>query len=255
MPVHQEPADPIDPAEVLGRTPWSALEHAYGPADDVPEMLLGLLDTDQSVRSQALSRLHHAVHHQNTLYSATAPAALYVVSILSDTRTLSLVDKGPHGFPGPMRAELLGWLDSVANEADDEAAATSRHFGFPPEEYPPFVAICRIRSRVFHGVCAYLDDSDVHVRAAAISACIPLLDDPHLLHHRATLVPLLREVLATSGLWQYRARAIEALASWGEDTTGMEDGQQQYTFRDAEHGPQPWAVAELRGGCDTDPPF
>ncbi|WP_143076756.1 hypothetical protein [Streptomyces sp. MUSC 14] len=74
----QELAEPIDPAEVLAATHWGALEHAYGPADDVPEMLTGLTHVDEGVRSRALSDVHHVVHHQNTLYTATAPAALYV---------------------------------------------------------------------------------------------------------------------------------------------------------------------------------
>lgn len=51
-------------------------------------MLLGLLDADEGVRSRALGDLHHVVHHQNTLYTATAPAALYVAGILGDERAL-----------------------------------------------------------------------------------------------------------------------------------------------------------------------
>lgn len=217
-------------------------------------MLLGLTDPDLRVRSQALSRLHQVVHHQNTLYTATAPAAVYVAGILGDTRTLEAVEKGPHDFPGPMRAELLGWLDSVANAADDEAAATSRRFGFPPEEYPPFIEICRIRPQLFHVVSAFLDDPNTDVRAAAISACIPLLDDPHLSQHRDSLAPLLRDVLAASELWQYQERAIDALASWGQETTGLEARQERYAFCDADYQRQPWAV-ESQDGYDTAPPF
>ncbi|WP_326590996.1 hypothetical protein [Streptomyces sp. NBC_01294] len=254
MTLDQELAEPIDPAEVLAATHWGAVEHAYGPADNVPEMLIGLLGADQHVRSRALDDLHHIVHHQNTLYTATAPAALYVAGILGDERTLWPVDKGPHGFPGPMRAELLGWLDSVANDADDEAAEFSRRFGFPPEDYPPFIEICRIRPQLFRAVSAFLHDSDSHVRAAAVSACIPLLDDPRLLHHRVTLIPLLREVLAASEVWQYQERAIEALASWGEDTAGLQIRRERFAFCDSEVKPAPW-VGEQWGGCDTDPPF
>ncbi|UUS31874.1 MULTISPECIES: hypothetical protein [Streptomyces] len=242
------------PAEVLSGTAWSTLEHAYGTAQDVPQMLQGLMDTDLRVRSESLSRLHHVVHHQNTLYTATAPAAMYVAGILGDARTLEAVEKGPHGFSGPMRAELLGWLDSVADAADDEAAATSRRFGFPPEEYPPFVAICRIRPQLFHAVSAFLDDPDTDVRAAAVSACIPLLDDPHLIHLRDALAPMLRNVLATSEAWKYQERAIDALASWGHDTTGSEVLQERYAVCDAESEPQPRGV-ESQDGYDTAPPF
>ncbi|MFJ7326578.1 hypothetical protein ACIQVN_10060 [Streptomyces cyaneofuscatus] len=204
------------------------MDHAYGTAEDVPQILLDLMDADLRVRSKALSRLHHVVHHQNTLYTATAPAAVYVAGILSDVRTLETVEKEPHAFPGPMRAELMGWLDSVANAADDETAATMRRFGFPPEEYLPFVEICRFRPQIFHAVSAFLNDPDVDVRAAAISACIPLLDDPRLIHHRNSLAPLLRDVLAANILWQYQERAVDALERWGQDTTGLEVRREPY---------------------------
>ncbi|WP_314619979.1 hypothetical protein [Streptomyces stackebrandtii] len=254
MTLPQEAFEPLDPAELLARTTWSTLDHAYGTAEDVPQILLDLVDVDLRVRSQALSRLHHVVHHQNTLYTATPPAAVYVAGILGDTRTLETVEKAPDAFPGPMRAELLGWIDSVANAADDETAATMRRFGFPPEEYTPFVEICRIRPQLFHAASAFLDDLDPDVHAAAVSACIPLLDDPRLIHHRDTLAPMLRDSLATSALSQYQVRAIDALGKWGQDITGLEVRPERYAFCDAEHQPQALA-AEAQDWDDADLPF
>ncbi|MFF2061908.1 hypothetical protein ACFVWZ_08920 [Streptomyces sp. NPDC058200] len=210
------------PDALLAETDWGSLEHAYGTAEDTPAHLVGLLDTDQRVRSQALDHLHYAMHHQNTLYTATIPAALYVAGILPDPRTARPVDKERHDLPGPLRAALLGWLDSVADAADDETGAAMRRFGFPPEEYPPFVGICEIRPVLFSAVSACFDDRDPDVRGAAIAACIPMLDDPRLHRHRKALVPLLRETLTVSTKWQYQERAIEALAAWGEDTSGLE---------------------------------
>ncbi|MDG9719994.1 hypothetical protein [Streptomyces sp. DH24] len=211
-----------EPAVVLAETDWGALEHAYGTAEDTPAQLVALLDDDQRTRSQALDHLHHVVHHQNTLYVATVPATLYVAGILLDPRTTLPVDKRPHGFPGPMRAELLGWLNSVADAAGDQAEATMRRFGFPPEDFPPFVRTREIRPLLFSAVSACFDDHDLHVHEAALTACIPLLDDPHLHGHRKAVAPLLRETLAVSALWQYQERAVEALSAWGEDTTGLE---------------------------------
>lgn len=93
-------------------------------------MLTGLLDADQPMCSRAPDHLRQVVHHQVTLYTATA----HVAGILGDPRTLRPVDKDPHPVPGPMRAELLGWIDSVADAADNATAATGRRLGFPPEE-------------------------------------------------------------------------------------------------------------------------
>ncbi|MER5887742.1 hypothetical protein ABT160_28330 [Streptomyces sp. NPDC001941] len=227
-----EPADLPDPAEVLTGTDWGALEHAWGPAGDTPRMLTRLLDADQRVRTEALEYLHHVVHHQNTLYGVTVPAALYVAAILADSRAGWCYDKQHQDFPGPVRAALLGWLGSVADAAGDEAAAVSRRMGFPPQDYPPFVQTCQVRPLLYYAVAAFLDDPDRHVREAAIAACIPLLDDRRLDQHRTMLVPLLRDPLAVSELWQYRERAIETLQAWGEDTTGLSTGRDAFMVCD-----------------------
>ncbi|MFE9939145.1 hypothetical protein [Streptomyces hirsutus] len=86
-----------EPAAVLANTDWGALEHAYGTAEDTPAQLVALFADDQPTRSQALDHLHHVVHHQNTLYAATVPAALYVAAILLDPRCPSI--KGPTTSP------------------------------------------------------------------------------------------------------------------------------------------------------------
>lgn len=111
-----------------------------GTAEDTPEHLTALLNPDQHVRSQALDHLHYAVHHQTTLYTATIPAALYVAGILPDSRTAWPVD-----LPGPMRAALLGWLGSVADQADDEAAG--RKPGAPGPSAPTPRRSNRVRAR------------------------------------------------------------------------------------------------------------
>ncbi|MFF1838967.1 hypothetical protein ACFVXE_32995 [Streptomyces sp. NPDC058231] len=244
-----------EPAVVLAETDWGALEHAYGTAEDTPAQLVALLDDDQRVRSHALDHLHHVVHHQNTLYVATAPAALYVAAVLPDPRTAVPVDKRPHDFPGPMRAELLGWLNSVADAAGNQAEATMRRFGFPPEDYPPFVQTREIRPLLFSAVAACLGDSDPHVRNAAIAACIPLLDDARLYRHRAALVPLLRRTLAMSTLWQYQERAVEALAAWGEDTSGLEVRREPFEVCDAPNDTSSGAGWSLSPSDAADLPF
>ncbi|MET8574296.1 hypothetical protein [Streptomyces sp. NPDC005012] len=207
---------------MLSETDWGALEHAYGTAEDTPSQLVALLHDDQRTRSQAMDHLHYVVHHQGTLYEATVPASLYVAAILPDPRTALPVDKKVSSFPGPMRRELLGWLDSVANAVSDEVEETMRRLGFPPENHLPFVQIRAIRPLLFPAVSAYFSDEDPHVREAALAACIPLLEDPALMGHRESVAPLLRAELATSALWQYQERAVEALTAWGESTADLE---------------------------------
>lgn len=111
----------------------------------------------------------------------------------------------------------------------DRDDALSTRQGFPLSDHPPSVAIREIRPQLYSAVFDYARDPETHVREAAIAACIPLLDDPRLLHHRSTLVHLLKQVLGKSELWQLRERAIDALDAWGEDSSGL--GGQQNPIR------------------------
>jgi hypothetical protein len=62
----------------LDEVPWAHLEHAYGPAEDVPGLLRQLLDPDPKVRSEVLRTLYSNVFHQGTRY----PASSYVIPFL-----------------------------------------------------------------------------------------------------------------------------------------------------------------------------
>ncbi|MER6556636.1 hypothetical protein ABT300_02550 [Streptomyces sp. NPDC001027] len=249
-------ADLPDAHEMLSQTNWATLNHAYGRATDAPITLVALLDADPSVRTKALNKLHDVLHHQNTIYEATVPAAQYVASILPDSRTLLPVDKARHAFPGCLRAELLLWIASVAVEVTDAMDAVRQLHGFPLEDYPPAVAIREMRPILFRAACTYVDDPDRHVCEAAITACIPLLDDARLLEHRPALVPLIRQVLGTSDLWQHRERAIDALDSWGEDFAGIQGQRNPFLFCDTDLSPDnpPWRSEPAEGWSDP-PPF
>ncbi|MGW3826386.1 hypothetical protein ACWEAF_29815 [Streptomyces sp. NPDC005071] len=251
-------ADLPDPQWTLAQTNWAGLNHAYGLATEAPKMLVTLLDTDQTVRTKALAYVHGILHHQNTIYEATVPTALYVAAILTDPRTTLPVDKNRRDAPGCMRAELLAWIESVAGEVTDAVDAVGRRLGFPLDDYPPAVAVRKIRPQLFSAAFAYVDDADRHVREAAIAACIPLLDDAELLSYRGTLIPLLREVLGTSERWQHRERAIDALDEWGGDSSGLESQRNPFLFCDSDPSTDnsPWlADSSVTEGYSEKPPF
>ncbi|MFF8732226.1 hypothetical protein ACF073_38040 [Streptomyces sp. NPDC015171] len=67
-----------DPRDLLAGTDWASLEHACGPAAVTPVLLTGLLADDAGTQARALRHLNDPVRHQNTIYSATVPAAAYV---------------------------------------------------------------------------------------------------------------------------------------------------------------------------------
>jgi len=61
---------------------WSNLEHAYGPADDVPDLLRSLISADKDERDEALNELFGNVWHQGTVYSSTSHVVPFLTEIL-----------------------------------------------------------------------------------------------------------------------------------------------------------------------------
>ncbi|MEV8038452.1 hypothetical protein AB0O85_42245, partial [Streptomyces sp. NPDC086182] len=72
-------------------TDWAALEHAYGPAQDTPLRLIQLLDDDPDVQASALGQRDMSVLRQESLYSPTALAAVFIAAILGGPRILARV--------------------------------------------------------------------------------------------------------------------------------------------------------------------
>jgi hypothetical protein len=169
---------PPSPEAVLRDTPWPELGHALGAAGDTPAALGDLLAADSVVVAKSLRHLEQSVHHQNSIYSATAPVARFVAAILSDPRV---------GVPGvyrrgdarrPLRAVLLDWLGEMADDVSDAAAEASRQPGFTPIDLRPEVLELRALRPVLHAaVLPFLTDSEPSVRAAAITAAARLRDD------------------------------------------------------------------------------
>jgi hypothetical protein len=60
---------------------WGSLGHAYGPADDVPSWIRGLVDLDPEVREESLDAILGAVHHQGDIYDSTVAALPFLIEI------------------------------------------------------------------------------------------------------------------------------------------------------------------------------
>ncbi|MGW7312380.1 hypothetical protein [Streptomyces sp. NPDC054854] len=63
---------------------WAELEHAYGRADDVPDLLRAAGSADARVREEASDELHSSLCHQGTVYSATAAAVPFLARLVKD---------------------------------------------------------------------------------------------------------------------------------------------------------------------------
>lgn len=84
----------------LDAVDWASMEHAYGPAVDVPDFLRGLAHPDPVVREEALDAMYGAVHHQYDVYECTLAAVPFLLEVLTTP-----------GTPG--RAEVCELLASI----------------------------------------------------------------------------------------------------------------------------------------------
>jgi tetratricopeptide (TPR) repeat protein len=65
----------------LDDVPWRTLQHAYGPAIDVPGQLRSLLAGDEHSRGRAYYHLHGNIWHQGTVYEASAYAVPFLIKL------------------------------------------------------------------------------------------------------------------------------------------------------------------------------
>jgi hypothetical protein len=214
-------ASSVRPEDVLAQTDWSAVEHAYAGQPRVassPEILAGVLDEDADRQSRAVAELHYRVHHQGNIYSATAPAVLFVVAALDDRRTLISVrrGRGVRAVDLPLRAALLRWLASVMQHAADDYDGRRR--GLPVD-----VEACRaVRPSVFGVARAMRGDPDPSTAAAALGAALAsLLDAPQLAHHRAEAATWSADPALARLDIHSRVMAVMTLQTLGADTTPL----------------------------------
>jgi HEAT repeat protein len=73
--------------ESLEKIDWSALDHAYGKAGDVPGLLRGLLAEDEDTRREALYELCGTIWHQGTVYEASPFAVPFLLEMLRSPDT------------------------------------------------------------------------------------------------------------------------------------------------------------------------
>ena len=75
--------------EKLDDVPWAQLNHAYGPATDVPEQIRNLAHPDANTRSEAMDELCGNIVHQGTRYEATPYAVPFLYELVEDRRVAS----------------------------------------------------------------------------------------------------------------------------------------------------------------------
>ncbi|MFE7044564.1 hypothetical protein ACFU9X_35630 [Streptomyces atratus] len=230
--------------------------------ESLPAALAGLLDPDPDVRADAIKDAIGPVTHQNTIYEATVPIALYVAAILNQP-AIAAGDFG-HGTDMPPRrptlVTLLAWLSDTAYDADDECVAIGeRHHGEQfLHEYAEMRAFRDLRPAIYSAIRPLLRHDNADVRDAALVAAIPLTEHPVLTAHRGELADHARRLLATSIDRHNRDRVLDALKAWGHDTSALENAndiaaRERHARLRAERAS--WMDSVWPGGYIEDPPF
>ncbi|WIG61353.1 MAG: hypothetical protein OJF49_004101 [Ktedonobacterales bacterium] len=70
--------------EGLDQVNWNGMEHAYGPAADVPDLIRALASPDVEKRNEAMHWLYGTIWHQGTVYEATAYAVPFLIELLQE---------------------------------------------------------------------------------------------------------------------------------------------------------------------------
>ncbi|MEK9522729.1 PBS lyase [Streptomyces sp. NPDC087908] len=173
---------------------WASLGHAYGPADDVPELLRGLASADPAERETALDGMYGAVHHQGDVYDSTLACIPFLLELVADP---AVEDRG-------CIVELLtsiGGIELDDDEEIDELDAEGEEF-IPAANYAMAAAAIAAGADVFLGL---ISDPDPEVRLAAPCALASLHPEP------ARALTLLRERLTVERDTEVRLALVAAV--------------------------------------------
>lgn len=70
----------------LDEIDWAGLEHAYGTAEDVPDLLRALASEDEDEVDEAFEEIISSLFHQGDVYPATVPAVPFLAELASAAR-------------------------------------------------------------------------------------------------------------------------------------------------------------------------
>jgi hypothetical protein len=63
--------------------PWAEMVSAYGSSEEVPNQIMDLFSADKEERDDAVSELCRNIHHQGTIYFATAYAVPFLIELIA----------------------------------------------------------------------------------------------------------------------------------------------------------------------------
>ena len=156
--------------EELDNIKWSTLHHAYGAADDVPDLLRAALSSDNAVRDNAINDLYSTIWHQGTIYEATAYAVPFLINMFSSPTTpdrtaiaglIACIASGRgylevHARPGWGEDQWRSILDKKGKNLEDEIK----------REAAVTTAVKHEVKKALSLLTSYLTDPDPQIRAS-----------------------------------------------------------------------------------------
>ncbi|MET9591451.1 PBS lyase [Streptomyces sp. NPDC006516] len=172
---------------------WASMEHAYGPADDVPGLLHGLASEDPAERESALDGMYGAVHHQGDVYACTLACIPFLFELAVDP---GIRDRG--GI-----VELLTSIGGIDLDEEDEDGLDE----LDEDEIEGVANYAMAAAAVSAGSAVFFElvaDGDPGVRLAAPLALATLHERPD------RVLALLRERLPVEADDEVRLALVEA---------------------------------------------
>ncbi|MFC8721291.1 hypothetical protein [Kitasatospora sp. NPDC057198] len=217
--------------EELGQVDWAALEHAYGSAEDVPELLAALHGDDPDAVDEAGHELVGAVCHQGSVYSASVAAVPFLAHVVR------------HAPLSEARKRAMVLLFLMAEHEPEEPGEPRRADGTT-------TAVCAELCRMLPDLLPCLADPDQETRQLALRLVASVADVlPEA--RRAEPAELLTGILEADAAPAVRADALLALDRFGVqlaflDSPFAEIRQVSAVLAADRHGPPyPAAVVEV----------
>ncbi|MFE0464306.1 hypothetical protein ACFW1A_34135 [Kitasatospora sp. NPDC058965] len=186
----------------LDTVPWHALTHAYGGAEDVPDLIRALYLDDEEAVAEAVDELWGTIIHQGTIYQASAPAVPFLAHAARHVPA--------------KRDELLVLLALLA--AHDPSDVGSPHW---PDT--AVAAVCAELCRVLPDLLPCLTDGERVVRRAALRV-VAAVADVLPADGRASVAGLVDGLYRGDPVPAVRADAMVALTALGQRVAALDDG-------------------------------